>query len=111
MNVGNCTGLCSASATTTFKCTSPTAGDFTIAVTSYQSTCPNYGPPGTPMCSPSQTTLNTAVNLNYFELDCDGQIRSAQNDPCTDEGTWTLSGSTLTLSLTQQNMTATCTKQ
>ena len=111
VNVANCASLCSDNATTTFKCTSDSAGDFTIAVESYQSTCPNYGPPGTPMCSPSQTTLNPSVNLNYIEFDCDGMVRSNQVDPCTEQGTWSLSGSTLTFNMAQSGVNATCTKQ
>jgi hypothetical protein len=63
------------------------------------------------MCTPTQTTLNAAVNLNYLELDCDGVVRSAQDFPCKEEGTWTLQGNTLTLDITLMGLTATCTKQ
>jgi hypothetical protein len=109
-DIGSCAGLCADGATTTFVCTS-NSGDFTMTSGSSTSTCSNYGPVGSPMCSPAQTTLNAAVNLNYLELDCDGVVRSAQDFPCTDQGTWTLQGSTLTLDLTQKGLTATCTKQ
>jgi hypothetical protein len=111
VNVANCTGLCSGNATTTFTCTSASAGDFTIAVVSAQSFCPNYAPTGTPTCSASQTTVNAAVNLNYLEFDCDGQVRSNQGYPCINEGSWSLSGSKLTFNVQQSGLNATCTKQ
>jgi hypothetical protein len=109
-DIGSCAGLCASGSTTTFTCTS-SSGDFTMTTASGTSTCSNYGPVGSPLCSPAQTTLNAAVNLNYLELDCDGVVRSAQDFPCKTEGTWTLQGSTLTMDLTLMGLTATCTKQ
>jgi hypothetical protein len=111
VSVADCTSLCPENATTTFTCKSASAGDFTIAVVSLQSSCPNYAPGVTSICSASQTTINPDANLNSFEFDCDGQVRWNQSDPCIDEGSWSLSGSTLKFDIQTSGLSATCTKQ
>jgi hypothetical protein len=108
--LGSCMGLCQAGSTTSFSCSS-NLGAFTIQVQVAPSTCSNYSVGGAPVCSPTQTTLNAAINLDDEELDCDGTIRDTDTDPCRALGTWSLQGDTLTLNLTDQQLAATCKKQ
>jgi hypothetical protein len=109
VSVADCASLCAESTPMAFTCKSASAGDFSIDVVSLQSSCSNYAPGVTSICSPSLTTINT-VNLNYLEFDCDGQVRSNQTDPCIDEGSWSLSGSTLTFNVQPSGLSVTCTK-
>ena len=107
---GSCQGLCQADAATMFSCSS-NVGPLALQALATPSTCANYSPEGVSVCSPLLTTLNAQVNLNYEELDCDGIVRSTVSAPCRSVGTWSLQGDSLTLDLTEQHITATCTKQ